>query len=276
MSKASTNKRKRIAIFTSNDKVWALSTWIRTIPNLINKHDVIGIYLFPDRLVKMRGIQSYFWYLKVFGFGNFFIMSIYSLKKRLRLLVSSIHSWQKFAERYNFQLLKANTPNSKTVIKWTKDNNIDIIFIMVGNILKESIIDSPNIGIINKHAAMLPSCKGIFPFFWGKLTNAPTGITFHQVDTGIDTGSILIQLKYPKKESNISMLRFYIEVYSLYPQLAELAVEKLIDHKYITPLSKIESSYFSLPTRVDYKAYRKRSFKITRFTDLFYQPNNPF
>lgn len=276
MFKTSTDKRKRIAIFTTDDRIWALPTWINTLPNLLQEHDVIGIYLFPDRLAKMRGIESYVWYLNVFGFWNFLVMGIYALKTRVKQLTSSIRSWKELSVKYGLQLNYASTPNSEVVIEWTKNNNIDIILIMVGNILKDDIINAPNIGIINKHAAILPSCKGLFPFFWGKLKNAPTGITFHQVDRGIDTGKILLQVPYPPRRSNISMLRFYIDVFSVYPQLSILAVNRLVCQKYIELKQNVESTYYSLPTKSDYKSFRKKSFKITSFTDVFYYPSLDF
>jgi hypothetical protein len=111
-------------------------------------------------------------------------------------------------------------------------------------------------------------------FFWAKLNDLPNGITFHEVDTDIDTGRILVQVKYPpSREMNISMLRFYIDVFVLFPELAVLAIDRLIAHEYMEPLVNVESSYFSLPKKPDYDAYRKKSFRICGLSDLFYQPS---
>jgi len=268
-----TKNRKRIAIFSSEDTTWALPTWISTIPILLQNYDVVGLYVFPDLLGKMTGLASYFWYLRVFGVWNFFVMGVYALKVRLKLIISPIRTWKELARVYDLQLNFGSTPNSKTVAEWTKENKIDVIFIMVGNILKKEIIDSPEIGIINKHAAILPGCKGIFPYFWGKLTNSPLGITFHQVDTGIDTGEILLQVMYPDENKRQSMLRFYIDVFNLYPHLARLAANKLINQEYSGPLVDVKPSYFSLPQKSNYKNFRKKSNKIASISDIFYCPN---
>lgn len=260
--------RSRIAIFTFDDNVWAFPAWKQTIPRLLEKYIVTGICLFPDSVGQIKGIKKYLWYLSVFGAGNFLILCLYALKKRIITIASGTQNWKQLAKQHGLQLFQANTPNSRNVIEWIKNNHIDVIIILVNNILKEKIIRAPNIGIINTHPAMLPSCRGLCPFFWAKLTGNPTGITLHQVAPNIDTGNLLVQLKYPVQQSNISMLRFFNGVYALFPELVTLAVEKLITREYMRPLKNLESSYYSLPSRSDYKTFRKKSFKITEAGDL--------
>ena len=272
MSNPTNESKKKIAIFTEDDYVWAFPTFAQTIPLLLEKHELVGIYLFSQRLGKLEGIQKYLWHLRVFGFWNFLITSLFAVKKLWNQLWLPIRTWRQLADHYEVELHYAPTPNSETVINWTKENEIDIVILMVDHILKKEIINSPKIGIINKHAAILPSCRGIFPFFWARLNDIPTGITFHEVDTGIDTGNILVQMNYPEKEHDISMLRFYMDVYALFPEMALLAIDRLISHTYIVPLLDINSSYFSLPQRSDFKRFQKMGFRICSFRDLVYRP----
>ena len=272
MSNPTNESKKKIAIFTEDDYVWAFPTFAQTIPLLLEKHELVGIYLFSQRLGKLEGIQKYLWHLRVFGFWNFLITSLFAVKKLWNQLWLPIRTWRQLADHYEVELHYAPTPNSETVINWTKENEIDIVILMVDHILKKEIINSPKIGIINKHAAILPSCRGIFPFFWARLNDIPTGITFHEVDTGIDTGNILVQMNYPEKEHDISMLRFYMDVYALFPEMALLAIDRLISHTYIVPLLDINSSYFSLPQKSDFKRFQKKGFRICSFSDLVYRP----
>jgi Formyl transferase len=271
-------RRRKIAIFTADDSTWALPTWIATLPLLSQDHDVVGIYLFPDRLGSLKGQKTLRWYAQVFGLYNVLIMALYAIKTKLSLLPApmangwseTIGSWQQLARHYQLQLRHADTPNAAAVVEWTKANEIDVVFIMVGNILKAEIINAPRIGMINKHASLLPSCRGLFPSFWGRLTGVPIGITFHQVDVGIDTGRALVQVSYPPDRARGSMLRFYMDTFGIYPQLAVVALEKLIAQEYL-PLPEYPSDYHSLPTRADYRAYRRRGFKIAKLSDLFYR-----
>ncbi|MCR4317064.1 MAG: hypothetical protein NUW37_12050 [Planctomycetes bacterium] len=170
-------------------------------------------------------------------------------------------------------MIRRNSPNSPDVVGWTLENRIDVVFIMVSDILKKPILDAPRVGVINKHAALLPSCGGIYPYFWGRLHGIPTGVSFHEVDEGIDSGRVLVQLGYPSVgEENYSMLRFYFDVFNMYPDIAIIAIEKLLLGKFQINSNGLEKSYYSLPTRQDYINYRKKGFRICRLSDLFRKP----
>ncbi len=273
MTDKDTKKRRRIAIFSSNDSVWALPAFKKAIPELNLEHNVVGIYLFPERLANLKGISVTLWRLRVFGLWNCILMGVYALKTLIKQSMSPVKSWKALAKKYNLELKYASSPNCEEVVKWTKDNEIDIILIMLGNILKKEIIDAANIGIINKHAGLLPACKGLFPFFWAKIKNEPTGFTFHQVDTGIDTGKILLQTTYPKEKTGLSMLRFYADVFALYPKLIPIAVNNLIDEKFLVPPETIESSYYGLPSRKDFREFQKSPCNVAEFSDIFYSPS---
>lgn len=67
-----------------------------------------------------------------------------------------------------------------------------------GIILKEPIIRLPRLGCLNTHSALLPKHRGPNPFTAVVLANEPeTGVTFHVIDPGIDTGDIVAQFAMP-------------------------------------------------------------------------------
>jgi hypothetical protein len=264
--------KKRIAIFTEDSYTFLFPAWCRTIPLLQERYEVVGICLFPERLGKKRGWQIPLWYLRVFGLGNFILFGLYAIKVRLGQLSSDCKLWEDLAEKHSLKLNRWQTPNCREARWWVKANGIDIIFITQGHILKQEIIDAPNIGIINKHAGFLPFCRGIFPYFWSCVHGITTAITFHKVDYGIDTGEVLIQMTYPPKHIQpMSMLRFYINVFNLFPLMTPLAIERLINEKYQSKISSY-SPYYSLPTKEYYEEYRKKGHRIAEFSDLFYEP----
>jgi methionyl-tRNA formyltransferase len=266
--------RKRIAIFAGNDKTWALPVWEKTIPLLQEQFDVVGLYLFPDRLGKYEGMAAKLWYLRVFGIWNAVLFTFFSFKRAVARIFSKCASWYALARRFQIELCKGKSPNDPEVVQWTRDRQIDIIFIMVGTILRKEILNAPKIGVINKHAALLPSCKGLLPYFWAKLTDQPTGITFYQVDEKIDTGKALIQLRYPNPDRTLSLLGFYIEVFHMYPKLALEAARRLTEGKCLQSDGDIESSYHGLPNRGDYKKFKSQGYQAVSITDLFYQPKS--
>jgi len=146
-----------------------------------------------------RGYRFPYGYLRVFGPVNCLLLGAYSMKTRLMQICAPVRGWDQLASRHQVPLHHAETPNSQHVCEWVKENGVDIILIMVWHILKKEIIELPRIGIINKHSALLPSYRGVFPFFWTRLKGDPMGITFHEVDAGIDTGAILLQERYRRR-----------------------------------------------------------------------------
>ena len=253
----------RLAIFTADDYTWAFSAWKRAIPELQKQYQVVGVYVFPDQLGKLKGVRISLWYLRVFRFYNFAILGLYAIKTRLTQLCSDAPTWRRLTVKGGLVLRTANTPNDPAVTQWIKDNKIDVVIITVGQVLNKEIINAPRVGIINKHAAMLPSCRGLFPFFWAHLYNQPVGVTFHQVEERIDAGKILVQKEYAR---NQSMLRFYRQVFNDFPDLASRAVERLVRGEYQQPRADVSPSYYGLPTREDFKRYKGQ---VARWSDLF-------
>lgn len=47
---------------------------------------------------------------------------------------------------------------------------------------------------INLHISFLPWNRGADPNLWGVVEGTPPGVTIHLIDTGVDTGAILLQL----------------------------------------------------------------------------------
>ena len=67
-----------------------------------------------------------------------------------------------------------------------------MIVVGYGQILPQSIIDLPPLGIINVHASLLPAYRGAAPIQWAIANGeTETGITTMRIDAGLDTGDML-------------------------------------------------------------------------------------
>jgi methionyl-tRNA formyltransferase len=62
-----------------------------------------------------------------------------------------------------------------------------------GNILRQAALQVPRLGILNTHLGLLPEIRGMSSPEWSLLCDVPLGITIHRMDTGIDTGPILLR-----------------------------------------------------------------------------------
>ena len=69
-----------------------------------------------------------------------------------------------------------------------------MVVVGYGQIIPQSIIDIPPLGILNVHASLLPRYRGAAPIQWA-IANGETvtGVTIMRIDAGLDTGDILLQ-----------------------------------------------------------------------------------
>jgi methionyl-tRNA formyltransferase len=65
-----------------------------------------------------------------------------------------------------------------------------------GNILRDEVLKVPRLGILNAHLALLPEIRGMSSPEWSLLSGVPLGITIHFMDSGVDTGPILLRREF--------------------------------------------------------------------------------
>jgi methionyl-tRNA formyltransferase len=91
---------------------------------------------------------------------------------------------------------KVRVWSEKITMESLKDSLPDfIISYNYRYIIKEDVISAYKDRIINLHISFLPWNRGADPNIWSFLDDTPKGVTIHLLDTGIDTGDILLQEK---------------------------------------------------------------------------------
>jgi methionyl-tRNA formyltransferase len=83
---------------------------------------------------------------------------------------------------------------------------VDLLIVAAyGMLLPETIIDAPTYGCINVHTSLLPRWRGAAPIQRAiQAGDRETGITIMQMDSGLDTGPILLQKKCPISATDTS------------------------------------------------------------------------
>jgi methionyl-tRNA formyltransferase len=77
-------------------------------------------------------------------------------------------------------------------------------------ILKPSLLELPRTGCVNCHSSLLPRHRGPNPFAAAiRAADEHSGVTFHIMEPGIDTGDILDQVAFPlqPEETAISLYK---------------------------------------------------------------------
>lgn len=119
-------------------------------------------------------------------------------------------------------------------------------------ILKKPILDLPAIGCVNTHSSLLPRHRGPNPFHWIIRNNeAESGVTFHIIDEGIDTGAIIHQASFP-----VAPDATILDVYRSSCELAADHVMEVVDRiqaegLHGTPQDSSQATYEKKPTPED-------------------------
>jgi len=176
---------------------------------------------------------------------------------------------------YNY-IKSYNLPEIENVRSVNDDNfrkkllklNPDIILVgSWGEKFEDKTFNIPKIAAINAHPSLLPKYRGPNPYFWAiKNMEKETGVTFHLIDKGYDTGSILAQevVKiYPSDTGKSLKQRLVLTARGVCYELLNTLKEDLI-----IPLKQNEekATYYSYPEglEIDFQKSAEENYALIR------------
>ncbi|WP_303673134.1 methionyl-tRNA formyltransferase [Vampirovibrio chlorellavorus] len=119
-----------------------------------------------------------------------------------------------------------------------------------GEILKAHVLEFPGVILVNCHPSLLPAHRGANPYASVILQQEEeTGVTFHRMAAGIDTGAILLQRAVPlsREETGDSVrVKCVVAAYEMVPDLiGQLRDHLLLGHPLLErPQDETAKSYF--------------------------------
>ena len=131
-----------------------------------------------------------------------------------------------------------NDFHSQEVIDFISHLECDLIVFTGGGIIRNKILDLPNLGVLNCHMGILPTYRGMDCVSWAILNNDINniGLTVHFMDEGIDTGDIINRKRIDVSGvSNFSDIEPMLE-YHMPKIVVDSVVE--ISKKEISPLKQ--------------------------------------
>ncbi len=218
-------------------------------------HEISHVYIFPYKS-KNKSVWEYLkFFLILYGFVG-------SIKKGFQIVGNKFKkpaykNLEDLCSSHNVPCSIFDSPSNKSFQAELEQQNPDVVFAALPQIVPQKVLEIPKYGVLNKHSSLLPSYGGVYPVFWQMLNQEKEiGITVHQMSKEIDKGKILYQKSWsmPQKASFDSIYHFLIDETS---EVINQSFEKLKNNSdpWITP-SK-EASYFSFPKKEDIKKFRK-------------------
>lgn len=202
----------RIVILAMDDPLYT-NQFIKQIIDKKQK-DIVGFfYVSKGNRMTIRKDQSRISYMfalfLIMGPVYFILNSLTTLRHKFQCVLSQktrlipdpmVKAYSEKKGIPSFQIGNPNHPDSLCIIR---DLRPDVIINQSQSIIKKSLIDIAQIGVINRHNALLPRNRGRLTPFWILYNNeVETGVSIHFVNEGIDDGDIIIQKKYKVRETD--------------------------------------------------------------------------
>jgi methionyl-tRNA formyltransferase len=191
------------------------------------------------------------------------LMSRRNLKPRAGNGKGRTYSIRQTAAAYGIPAIERSDLNSSDFRSLIREYEPDL-FISVASpvIFKKELIELPGIDCINLHSAPLPNYRGMMPNFWQLYHGEKTvGITVHRIDTGIDTGDIVVQREcevVPGESLNDLIIRTKAMGAEVVLEVIEMYRKGPVQVRSMPA----GGSYFSFPTRQDVQAFKAKGGRI--------------
>ena len=167
-------------------------------------------------------------------------------------------SIQGLAKELGIPVIHTDDINAPSFIEKLKKYKPDIILNQSELLLKKPFLEIPNIGVLNRHASLLPRFRGRVGSFWAHAEKNPEyGTTIHFVDESIDSGPIIAQKTY-NLDPRMSYTCVLDTLFKTSTGLVLEALKNLESPNFKTlPNKHLGTKTYKFPTLEQIQAYRQ-------------------
>jgi methionyl-tRNA formyltransferase len=113
----------------------------------------------------------------------------------MQLTVSAV---KKYALEKGLKILQPEKLKNPEFLEELRSLAADLQIVVAFRMLPEVVWDMPPMGTVNLHGSLLPQYRGAAPINWAVINGeTETGVTTFKLQQDIDTGSILLQDRFP-------------------------------------------------------------------------------
>ncbi len=121
-------------------------------------------------------------------------------------------SVMQFCRQKGFEAIEVDSLNSPEAVTLLHEKQIDLCVYAGAGIMRKDIIAATPMGMLNAHMGILPGYRGMNVTEWAAWNGDPVGCSVHLIDTGIDTGDILVvRAVDTSRAGNIAELRKLVD-----------------------------------------------------------------
>jgi methionyl-tRNA formyltransferase len=170
------------------------------------------------------------------------------------------HSIRAVARKHGIPFETIRNPNNEVFLNRLRAMDVELVVSLSAPcVFKPPLLELPRLGCINLHCSLLPRYAGLLPSFWVLYYGESiSGATVHYMDSKIDNGAILGQVKVPIQPGT-SVFDLIRQTKSAGGDLMVGIIQSLQRGEIqAQPNRAEEGSYFSWPTVEQMREFRRR------------------
>ncbi|MBN1913005.1 MAG: hypothetical protein JW788_01245 [Candidatus Omnitrophica bacterium] len=221
--------------------------------------------------IKRYGLRYSIYMLLIAKLGVY-LVSLWNIFRRLSGKKIKLKTFTDIAQEKGIPVYLSNDFNSPEAMNFLKNVNANLIVSAYNNqILKKRIINYPKYKTINIHPGYLPDFRGldaVFEAMYNKVKKA--GVTIHYMDSGIDTGKIILQeLIVVRKEDTLFSLnvRLWMHGARMLEEVFEMIDESNVP-SFKQRLDKAKYPYRSYPGEKKVADFISGGGRLIKFKDI--------
>lgn len=166
-------------------------------------------------------------------------------------------------EKYEIPIFEVTEDiNSPHYIDRIRELQPDVILSSQAHIFGTDLIAVPRLCCLNRHASLLPAYGGLWaPFHAYCCGESETGVTIHTTTTELDQGIPLVQRAVPCLDTD-TLLSLYTKCFQESIGAVTEALDKVRNGDFSPCPINRPASYFSYPTRAQWRSFRSRGGRL--------------
>jgi methionyl-tRNA formyltransferase len=217
-------------------------------------HNLNLVIIGGNRLNEIYPLQSFFELKKKYNFLLTLLTENTHLKKKINNKYRNFMTFLK-KKKQNYENIKDYNSLYKKIYELEKKGGKNI-YLLVNSIfiIKKDIIKLIKGNLYNLHIGKLPEQRGAGITTWQIMSNIKkTAVTIHKVESGLDTGNIVVEKKINCKNIKIPEV-FYKKISKSEKKVLDIFISKIAKNKKIKTIKQLNKNSVYMP-RIDTKVH---------------------
>lgn len=185
------------------------------------------------------------------SFSDVVLKSLVRAGCQVRLVISPLYDnsiykrLENTCRKFDIPFRRYPNVNSDEVLEQVKTVSPDLCVIAhFEKIIKPPLLEIPRLGFINLHPSLLPDYRGLAPQHWPIINGeSKTGVTVHYVDSGIDTGDIILQ-EHIEISQDMYVSDLQERWIGIYSHIVIDAIQRILNHSPVIPQPAKTGRYY--------------------------------